>query len=52
MSQYYSVKINRKDLYKENYNEKEYKHISCYKQVNISESLIDIFIKMINNKVK
>lgn len=47
MSQTYSVRINRKDLYKENYNQKEYKNNEVVKKVAINKSIVDVFIKMI-----
>ena len=47
MSQTYSVRINRKDLYKESYNQKEYKDKGREKKVVINKSLVDVFIKMI-----
>ncbi len=47
MSQTYSVRINRKDLYKGNYNKKEYKDKECENKVMIKKSLVDIFMLMI-----
>lgn len=47
MSQTYSVRINRKDLYKENYNQKEYKDKEGERKVMINKSIVDVFIKMI-----
>lgn len=47
MSQTYSVRINRKDLYKENYDKKEYKDKEVVNQVVINKSIVDVFIKMI-----
>lgn len=49
MGQTYSVRINRKDLYKRSYSQKEYKDRECDKQIIISRSLIDVFLKMIKN---
>ena len=47
MSQTYSVRINRKDLYKENYNQKEYKDKEGERKARIKKSLVDIFMQMI-----
>lgn len=47
MSQTYSVRINKKDLYKENYDKKEYKYKEGVNQVVINKSIVDVFIKMI-----
>lgn len=47
MGQTYSVRINRKDLYKGNYSQKEYKDKEGEKKVMINKSLVDVFIKMI-----
>ena len=47
MSQTYSVRINRKDLYKENYNRKVYKNKEGENKVIIKKSLVDIFMQMI-----
>lgn len=47
MCKTYSVKINRKDLYKENYNQKEYRDKEGEKKVMINKSLVEVFIKMI-----
>ena len=47
MSQTYSVRINRKDLYKENYNQKEYKDKEGETKPMINKSIVDVFIKMI-----
>ena len=49
MSQTYSVRINRENLYKENYNQKEYIDKECDNQIIISKSLIDVFLKILNN---
>lgn len=47
MSKTYSVRINRKDLYKENYDKKEYKYNERVNKAVISKSILDVFIKMI-----
>lgn len=47
MSQTYSVRIKRKDLYKENYNQKEYKDKERERKAMINKSIVDVFIKMI-----
>lgn len=47
MSQTYSVRINRKDLYKGNYNQKEYKGKDESKDIAINKSLIDLFAKIL-----
>ncbi len=47
MSQTYSVRINRKDLYKGNYNQKEYKDKDKLKDISINKTLIDLFVKIL-----
>lgn len=47
MSQTYAVRINRKDLYKQNYNEKEYKDKCKEKNLAVKKSLIDLFVKIL-----
>lgn len=46
MSQTYSVRINRKDLYKGNYNQKEYKDKEGENKMIIKKSLVDILMQM------
>ena len=47
MRQTYAVRINRKDLYKQNYSDKEYKgECKEIKQV-VNKNLIDLFIKIL-----
>ncbi len=47
MRQTYAVRINRKDLYKRNYSEKEYKgECKEIKQV-VNKNLIDLFVKIL-----
>lgn len=47
MRQTYAVRINRKDLYKRNYSEKEYK--GEYKEIKqvVNKNLIDLFVKIL-----
>ena len=47
MSQTYAVRINRKDLYKQNYDEKEYEDKCKQKKLTVKKSLIDLFIKIL-----
>lgn len=47
MNQTYSVRINRKDLYKGNYNQKEYKDKDESKDIVINKNLVDLFEKML-----
>ena len=47
MSQTYTVRINKKDLYKQNYNEKEYKDKCKEKNLVVKKSLIDLFVKIL-----
>lgn len=47
MSQTYVVRINRKDLYKQNYDEKEYNDKFKEKNIAVKKSLIDLFVKIL-----
>lgn len=46
MSQTYTVRINRKDLYKKNYNKKVCED-KCKKNLVVKKSLIDLFIRIL-----
>jgi hypothetical protein len=48
MSQVYSVRINRKDLYSKNYDEIEYVNKDERKRVKINKSMVEVFIRMLD----